>query len=319
MQIDKIMNEKTVCVALPVFNGEKYIDKAIQSLLLQDYKNIRIFIRDDASDDDTPNICKKYSEKYENIFFDQNDVNLGGQDNLLKILNDIDSDYFLWASQDDFWESKFISSLVKILDDNPQHSLAFCQTRMISKEKNYIIKLTGRNLLNKLSSYKLVTALLLPTRHLRYLKTNLVIHGLVRTQVMRDIFLNLIGVANHDRIIVLFTILNGTWGYLDQTLYNRNKDTGATHREQKKEDQIRLAQKGAFVPFISAYKMYVGVYKAEHGSFLLKAYIYLVIPLYVIMNYTLSAKSYASLFLYSVLPKKYFFKMRRFYRIFFKN
>ena len=53
------MKEKKVAVLLSAYNGEKYIAEQLDSILNQSYKNIKIFIRDDGSKDNTINIIKQ--------------------------------------------------------------------------------------------------------------------------------------------------------------------------------------------------------------------------------------------------------------------
>ncbi len=56
-----------VSVILPARNEEKYIEKCLESLAVQDYQNLEILAIDDSSDDETGNIIEKMSKKYKNI------------------------------------------------------------------------------------------------------------------------------------------------------------------------------------------------------------------------------------------------------------
>ena len=55
--------EPKVVVLLSAYNGEKYIREQIESILTQTYQNIRIYVRDDDSKDQTPDILKKYESE----------------------------------------------------------------------------------------------------------------------------------------------------------------------------------------------------------------------------------------------------------------
>ena len=57
--------EITVSVVMPVYNGEKYLNQAIESVLLQrkEISSIELLIVDDASTDSTPEIIKKYQKE----------------------------------------------------------------------------------------------------------------------------------------------------------------------------------------------------------------------------------------------------------------
>ena len=61
-----MVNLPLVTIGLPVYNGEQWINQAIDSLIDQDYENIEIVIADDQSTDNTAKICKKYSKIYSN-------------------------------------------------------------------------------------------------------------------------------------------------------------------------------------------------------------------------------------------------------------
>ena len=49
-----------VSVIVPAYNTEKYIDKCLDSLLHQSYREMEVIMIDDGSKDETGNICKKY-------------------------------------------------------------------------------------------------------------------------------------------------------------------------------------------------------------------------------------------------------------------
>ena len=54
--------DKKISIVVPVYNGEKYISKCLDSLINQSYKNIEIIIINDGSNDNTEKICNKYKE-----------------------------------------------------------------------------------------------------------------------------------------------------------------------------------------------------------------------------------------------------------------
>lgn len=57
------MNQSVVTIILPVYNAEKYLDRCIESLLNQAYKNLEILLIDDGSTDHSAEICRRYSQK----------------------------------------------------------------------------------------------------------------------------------------------------------------------------------------------------------------------------------------------------------------
>lgn len=58
----------TVSIILPVYNGEKTLQSAIESVIKQTYPDYRLIIVDDGSTDRSARIADEYAEKYENIY-----------------------------------------------------------------------------------------------------------------------------------------------------------------------------------------------------------------------------------------------------------
>ncbi len=56
-------------VIIPVFNGEKYLEKTLESMVTQTVENFEVIIIDDGSDDSTPEIAKKYCDEYNDFFY----------------------------------------------------------------------------------------------------------------------------------------------------------------------------------------------------------------------------------------------------------
>ena len=56
-------------VIIPVYNGEKYIEKTLDSLVEQTVEDFEVIIIDDGSDDKTGEIIKKYCDEYVDFFY----------------------------------------------------------------------------------------------------------------------------------------------------------------------------------------------------------------------------------------------------------
>lgn len=54
---------ETISVIIPVYNVEKYIDRCLQSVVDQSYRDMEIIIVDDGSTDLSSEICKRWGEK----------------------------------------------------------------------------------------------------------------------------------------------------------------------------------------------------------------------------------------------------------------
>lgn len=61
------MSCELVSIIVPVYNKEKYLEKCIESALMQTYKNIELILVDDSSTDNSFSLCEKYKEKDKRI------------------------------------------------------------------------------------------------------------------------------------------------------------------------------------------------------------------------------------------------------------
>lgn len=106
---------ETIDVLVPVYNGEKYIAKCLDSLINQTYKNLRIVVANDGSTDSTSLILESYQKEYKNIVV----LNKQNEKNISKtrifLLEQIKSKYFTFFDSDDYAEPTYIEELYSIL------------------------------------------------------------------------------------------------------------------------------------------------------------------------------------------------------------
>lgn len=108
-----------VDILMATYNGEKYIEEQIQSILNQTHQNFRLLISDDCSKDNTRKILKKLAEKDNRITLNFQNENLGVVKNFEFLLKNVENDFFMFADQDDYWyENKIELSLNKLKEEN---------------------------------------------------------------------------------------------------------------------------------------------------------------------------------------------------------
>jgi len=92
-------------ICLATYNGEKYLEAQLNSIVAQAYTNWHLWVRDDGSSDSTVAILEKYRSEYiDNVtLITDNKGNLGYNDNFLEILKYTSSDYIAFCDQDDIW------------------------------------------------------------------------------------------------------------------------------------------------------------------------------------------------------------------------
>lgn len=88
---------------MATYNGEKYIEDQLSSILSQSYTDWSLYIRDDGSTDSTCKILESYASQYNNIHLIKDDDRLGPKISFIRMLENVDSVYYMFADQDDYW------------------------------------------------------------------------------------------------------------------------------------------------------------------------------------------------------------------------
>ena len=108
----------TVSIGMPVYNGGKYIRTAIDSLLSQSFSDFELIISDNASSDDTRELCELYNKKDKRIRIVVQQENMGAAWNFQYVLLQATGRYFMWAAADDAWASNWIGTLLEFIKDS---------------------------------------------------------------------------------------------------------------------------------------------------------------------------------------------------------
>ncbi|HNP63302.1 MAG TPA: glycosyltransferase family 2 protein [Woeseiaceae bacterium] len=117
---------------MPIYNEERFLALAIESLRSQEYSNIQILISDNASTDRTGEIGRKAADEDERITYLRTDSNIGAIANFRLVLEKADGDYFMWAAGHDVWSPNLIAESVAILEGNKTATLAFASSYWIN-------------------------------------------------------------------------------------------------------------------------------------------------------------------------------------------
>lgn len=121
-----------VFIGMPVYNGARFITKAINSVRDQELTDWKLFISDNKSTDETETICRAYCAVDDRINYYQQEQNIGGTANFKFLLDIADSEYFAWLASDDVWYPEFLSACVGNLEKNKSYGMAF--TNIVSSD-----------------------------------------------------------------------------------------------------------------------------------------------------------------------------------------
>jgi glycosyltransferase involved in cell wall biosynthesis len=256
------MSESLVSIGLPVFNGSQYIRRALESLLKQDYFTTEIIISDDNSSDDTYTICENYANRYSNIRLTNNTSNIGGIKNFQKTLRFSKGEYFVWASQDDYWESDFVSTLVKCIKGEEGVVLAMGITSSEYPNETICEIQTLDNMNpNQMTMFQTACSIIMPFDHDVVVKNNHLIHGLIKINALRKVDRAFPGVMLNERYYLFLLALLGKIRYKEKILFHKtiHKDYSRKYDKNKKTVEVHLQLQGFWLsPIIGSIQMLIG-------------------------------------------------------------
>lgn len=139
--MEQIKKMNKVMVLMSTYNGEKYLEEQIDSILAQKGIEVKLIIRDDGSKDSTCEIIHRYIRKYTNIIlYERNNVGfVKSFSELVKLgLQDsFSSDYYAFSDQDDIWHVDKLQTACKALSlvDKSLPSLYMSNSMKIDVER----------------------------------------------------------------------------------------------------------------------------------------------------------------------------------------
>src|SRR5713101_1663534 len=122
-----------VSIGVPVYNGERYLGAALDSLLTQTYEDFELVICDNASTDRSGEIAQSYAAKDKRVRYARNQKNLGAARNYRRTFELSSGAYFRWAPADDLSGPELLARCVEILDREPSVVLVNPKTSFIDE------------------------------------------------------------------------------------------------------------------------------------------------------------------------------------------
>lgn len=122
-----------VSIGLAVYNGERYLAEAIDSILAQTFDDFELIICDNASTDATEEICRGYCERDSRVTYSRNETNIGPAANHNRIFHLARGEFFKWAAHDDACKPEFVERCIQALDSDPSIVLAATKVQRIDE------------------------------------------------------------------------------------------------------------------------------------------------------------------------------------------
>ena len=132
------METNKISVILPVYNGEKYVANAIESIINQTYHNIELIIVNDCSTDNTLQIIEDYAKKDDRIKIYFNDFNQKLPKSLNIGFSKASGDYWTWTLDDNTYHTDALEKMAEVLDNNSRIALVYADFTICDMEGKVI-------------------------------------------------------------------------------------------------------------------------------------------------------------------------------------
>lgn len=248
-------------IGLPVYNGEPFLQQALDSLLSQTYTDFELVISDNASTDRTAEICTAYAARDPRIRYHRNAQNIGVDRNFNRTFELSQGEYFRWAAADDLCAPTLLERCVELLDARQHVVLCYPKSRYVDDQGGF------------LRDYEDNLHIELPQPHKRFAAYLLnvemcnAVFGLIRSSVLRQT--KLYGIYSDSDIVYLGELaLYGSFFELPEVLFFRRMHPGIAVRKYPSAHERMVMSEPALGDKLSFphWKVFGGFLSAIHRA-----------------------------------------------------
>ena len=226
-----------VSLAMPVYNGEEYVAKAIATVLAQDYDDFELIISDNASSDNTEAICRDFAASDPRIRYFRNTENIGAAGNYNRCFELARGTYFKWCAHDDFISSNYVGECVEALEKDPRAVAAYGRLEYVGSDGKVIPRGQGQPDVSVFERvFPDMSGMSAARRYAMLIRaggSDNVMFGLMRrtalarTSLHRKYYMS-------DRALLVELVMEGPFVYVPQvTLFNRDHPERSTRLPDK--------------------------------------------------------------------------------------
>jgi glycosyltransferase involved in cell wall biosynthesis len=118
---------------MPVYNAQRYLREAVESLLAQTMGDFEIVLCDNASSDGTADVCREFERRDPRVKYHRNGTNLGVAANFNRAFELCSGEYFKWAAYDDLHAPTYLERCLPVLEREPAVAVVHSLTRSIDE------------------------------------------------------------------------------------------------------------------------------------------------------------------------------------------
>jgi glycosyltransferase involved in cell wall biosynthesis len=221
------LTKPPISVVLCTYNGAKYIEAQLASIIAQTNAVAEIIVVDDVSSDDTMAVVERAAARDSRISLSQNNFNIGYTSNFESALQMAKHDYIAISDQDDIWHHQKIEKMMAAFE--PDAAAIYCDSVRFTKDipihpiKNKSSRHVAGTNVRKLALYNTVSG-----------------HALIIRKSLLEQALPIPNAVYYDWWLALQAVTSGGLQYLDEILvYQRAHDTNVTITKNSSSKELR--------------------------------------------------------------------------------
>jgi glycosyltransferase involved in cell wall biosynthesis len=206
-----------VSFGLPVRNAGQTVAGVVKSVLAQDHENIELVISDNASTDDTEEVCRELALSDSRIAYHRQPENVGLLNNFRYVIDAASGTFFRWIGDDDRIDPTFASRCLSKFADDPgaivvTTGIAYTESDGVVRSATY----DGTALASDDPIERFAEILRLLNMHYSLIDP---IYGMVRRAPVRAIPRN--NILHEDEVFATKLALAGPWRHIPEILAQR--------------------------------------------------------------------------------------------------
>ncbi|WP_130734578.1 glycosyltransferase family A protein [Flavobacterium sp. J27] len=129
-----MLNDPLVTVICTSYNHALYVERSLNSVINQDYKNIELIIVDNASQDNSVAVIENWLQKYPSTLFLKNTINIGNNKSFNQAVALSKGNYLIDLAADDVLTKEGITNQIHTFLNNPNAGLVFGNAKIIDED-----------------------------------------------------------------------------------------------------------------------------------------------------------------------------------------
>ncbi|AKU15933.1 glycosyltransferase family 2 protein [Luteipulveratus mongoliensis] len=223
-----------VSVGLPVYNGGRYLEEALSSVLAQTHQDLEVVISDNGSTDYTQSICERFAALDNRVRYIRHETNKGAAFNHNFVVTAAKGQYFRWYAYDDRLEPTCLEKCVRVLDADPTVVLAWPQTIVIDGAGDVVGPYRSDLPWDNATAVSRLRSLLGRPTEETLLHMCYPVYGLIRREVMLGT--GLLGAYNGaDTVLLTELALRGRWQQIPEPLFYNRRHAGSSAVDKSPE------------------------------------------------------------------------------------